>query len=132
MSFTPGKWEYKDLIAVLLTVVTIVLAFIGFIIAGAAIWGYQSLRSIAEDKAEKTSKAGFEAYLKSDVFNSLVTIALKERIISEAKGAVQDALAPVVLRSDDAPEYHDQQGALVSPDTTLGENLNRGDEEWQD
>lgn len=104
----PGAWEYKDLVSVLLTVVSIIVTFIGIIIAVGAIWGYQSLRGIAEQKAEETSRAGCDAYLSSELFNLRVDAALQSRLEFQAKEAVQNALAPVVLPSSTAPEF--QQG----------------------
>lgn len=109
-----GDWEYKDLVAVLLTVVTVALTFIGLIVAGAAIWGYQSIRSIAERKAEETSRSGVDDYLHSEHFKSGLDVAIRERLDAEAKTAVQDALAPAVVRSDQAPEYHPKEGSALS------------------
>jgi len=104
-SIRPGTWEYKDLISVLLTVVSIIVTFIGIIIAVGAIWGYQSLRGIAEQKAEETSKLGSDVYLQSDAFKVRVDAALQARLEVQAKEAVQNALGPAVLSADSAPEF---------------------------
>ncbi|RWO40242.1 MAG: hypothetical protein EOS12_25345 [Mesorhizobium sp.] len=122
----PGVWEYKDLVAVLLTTVTVVLAFIGVIVAGAAIWGYQSIKSIAEEKAEATSKAGCDDYLKSAEFREQVDQAIRQRLAAEAKEAVQDALGPAVLKADAAPEF--QEPVVADPQAGEG----KGDQKWRD
>ncbi|MBZ9906121.1 hypothetical protein FJ950_18535 [Mesorhizobium sp. B2-3-14] len=122
----PGVWEYKDLVAVLLTTVTVVLAFIGVIVAGAAIWGYQSIKSIAEEKAEATSKAGCDDYLKSPVFREQVDQAIRQRLAAEAKEAVQDALGPAVLKADDAPEFQEPVDAGAHAGNA------EGDQKWRD
>lgn len=108
VSIRPGMWEYKDLVSVLLTVVSIIVTAIGIIIAIAAIWGYQSLKGVAEQKAEEISRLNCDIYLQSDDFRARVDVALKTRLENEAKEAVQNALSPVVLASDAAPEF--QQG----------------------
>lgn len=120
----PGAWEYKDLVSVLLTVVTVVLAFIGVIVAGAAIWGYQSLKSIAEEKAVKTSQAGCDQYLKSPEFRTQIEAAIREKLEAEAKEAIQNALAPAVLQADTAPEFN----AAPAGDA----DAKKGDEAWRD
>lgn len=107
-SIQPGDWEYKDLIAVLLTVVSIIVTFIGIIVAVAAIWGYQSLKSVAEQKAEETSRLGCDVYFQSDAFRVRVDSALQTRIEFQAKEAVQNALGPAVLSADAAPEFQQE------------------------
>ena len=104
-SIAPGKWEYKDLISILLTVVSVIVTFIGIIVAVAAIWGYQSIRNVAEQKAEETSRQGCDDYLRSDVFRNAIDLALQARIELHAKEAVQNALGPAVLSADAAPEF---------------------------
>ena len=100
----PGAWEYKDLVAVLLSVVSIMVTFIGIMVAVAAIWGFQTLRTMAEQKAAETSKSWSDTYLSSDPFRVRADEAIKARIEANARDAVQDALAPVILRADAAPE----------------------------
>jgi hypothetical protein len=127
-SIVPGAWEYKDLISILLTAVTVVLAFIGFIVGGAAIWGYQSIRAIAEEKAEKISAAGCNSYLNSQDFFSKIDTAIRDRLESEAKNAVQNALAPVVLSADSSPEFQEP----IQPEENGEGGTTRGDQKWQD
>ena len=100
-----GDWEYKDLVAVLLSTLSVIVTFVGIIIAVAAIWGFQTLRNMAEEKAIETSKLGSAAYLSSDEFKASLNTAIEGAIQSAARDAVQDALTPAVLKSDVAPEH---------------------------
>lgn len=110
----PGAWEYKDLIAVLLSVVSLIVTFIGVIVAVAAIWGFQTIRGIAEQMAVETSKTGSESYLGSEAFNQRIDAALTAALEARARDAVQDALGTSILSARTAPEH---QG---------------NDEEWHD
>lgn len=110
----PGAWEYKDLIAILLSVVSLIVTFIGFIVAVAAIWGFQTLRSAAEKLAVETSKSGSEGYLNSDEFKARVDAALLTLMETRARDAVQDALGTSILSARSAPEHQGE------------------DEEWRD
>lgn len=101
----PGAWEYKDLIAILLSVVSLIVTFIGFIVAVAAIWGYQTLRSMAEKLAIETSKSGSELYLSSEAFKHRVDAAITIAMEARARDAVQDVLGTSVLGSDVGPEH---------------------------
>ena len=101
----PGDWEYKDLIAILLTVVSLIVTFIGFIVAVAAIWGFQTLRSIAEQISVETSKSGSDSYFNSEKFTQRVDAAITAAMESRARDAVQDALGASIVKSDAAPEH---------------------------
>lgn len=101
----PGAWEYKDLVAILLTVVSLIVTFIGFIVAVAAIWGFQTLRGIAEQLAVETSKSGSDSYLSSEEFKKQVDAAIAAGMESRARDAVQDALRTSIITSDAAPEH---------------------------
>lgn len=101
----PGDWEYKDLIAILLTVVSLIVTFIGFIVAVAAIWGFQTLRGIAEQLAIETSKSGSDNYLSSEKFKEQVDAAIAAGMEARARDAVQDVLGASIVRSDVAPEH---------------------------
>jgi hypothetical protein len=107
----PGAWEYKDLIAILLSVVSLIVTFIGFIVAVAAIWGYQTLRGMAEKLAVETSKTGSETYLNSEAFGQRINAALTVALELRARDAVQDALGASILTADAAPEHqgHDTE-----------------------
>ncbi|QWC55802.1 hypothetical protein F7D01_00710 [Erythrobacter sp. 3-20A1M] len=96
-----GSWEYKDLISILLTVVSVIVTFVGIIIAIAAIWGFQTLKTMAEEKAVETSKLGSEAFLKSPEFQTIINTRIQTAIEASARDAVQDALAPLIVRNDD-------------------------------
>jgi hypothetical protein len=124
----PGAWEYKDLVSILLTAVTVVLAFIGFIVAGAAIWGYQSIKAIAEERAEKISAAGCDTYLKSRDFLDQVDVAIRDRLETEAKNAVQNALSPIIVTADSSPQYQEAARTDQLPET----KDQQGDQAWRD
>ena len=101
----PGDWEYKDLIAILLTVVSLIVTFIGFIVAVAAIWGFQTLRNIAEQISVETSKSGSDSYFNSEKFTQRVDAAITAAMETRARDAVQDALGASIVTSDTAPEH---------------------------
>lgn len=130
----PG-WEYKDLVAILLSVVSIVVTFIGIIVAVAAIWGYQSIRAIAEQKAEETSRAGCDDYLKSESFQATVGAAIREQIENEVRSAFQTDLGASVLGQAPAtppPPLHPPAPAVrYGGEATNGEAGER-DELWRD
>jgi len=110
---TKGSWEYKDLVAILLTVVSVIVTFVGIIVAVAAIWGFQTIRAMAEEKAVEVSRAGSTQYLQSEEFAASVRAQVDEEMRKRAQEAVQDALAPVIVPSD-APDHP------------------AGDEQWHD
>jgi hypothetical protein len=64
----PSGWEYKDLITIILTALTALLAALAIFIGLLAIWGYASIRdasiaaaeSAAEVKAVETARATAE------------------------------------------------------------------------
>lgn len=101
----PGDWEYKDLIAILLTVVSLIVTFIGFIVAVAAIWGFQTLRGIAEQVSVEASKSGSDSYFSSEGFTQRVDAAITQVMEARARDAVQDALGASIVASDAAPEH---------------------------
>lgn len=101
----PGAWEYKDLIAILLSAVSLIVTFIGFIVAVAAIWGFQTIRGIAEQMAVETSKSGSDSYLSSEKFKESVDVAITAAMEARARDAVQDALSGSIVTADAAPEH---------------------------
>ena len=110
---TKGNWEYKDLIAILLSVVSIIVTFVGIIVAVAAIWGFQTLKAMAEEKAIEVSKTGSAKYLHSDEFAASIRAQVDVEFTKRAQEAVQDALAPVIVPAD-MPDHQ------------------AGDQPWQD
>jgi hypothetical protein len=107
-------WEYKDLIAALLTVVTIAMAFIGLAVGLAAIWGWQTISQGAARKAAEQALSQNSEHLTSDAFREQVKVLLQEHIENMTKESVQDA---VVV------EQRQEQPRDVQPSA---------DEEWQD
>jgi hypothetical protein len=101
----PGDWEYKDLIAVLLTTVSLIVTFIGVIVAVAAIWGFQTLRTIAEQISVETSQRGSDNFFQSESFTQRVDAAITTAMQARARDAVQDALGASLVKSDAAPEH---------------------------
>jgi len=110
----PGAWKYDDLVAILLTTVGVIVAFIGIIVAVGAIWGYQSIKGIAEQKAAEASHEGLNTHLNSKDFLGRMDVIIKERMESVVQAAVQTALGPSVLPTE-------------PPSPTNG-----GDTQWQD
>src|SRR5690242_8136979 len=68
--------SYSELIATLLTGVTVSLALLAMVIAVLAVWGYRAIRDEAKDlaKSSATSEAHaqVEAYLKSEHVTALM------------------------------------------------------------
>jgi hypothetical protein len=104
----PGTWEYKDLIAVLLSVVAIIVTFIGLFVAVGAIWGYQAIRGIAEHRAEEAAISSSQIHLGSEAFKADLLIAIREQMENEVRGMVQTAISG--QRSDPVAASVPQQG----------------------
>ncbi|MDX8358572.1 hypothetical protein [Sphingopyxis terrae] len=113
LNASPG-WEYKDVVANLLTVVTIVLAFIGLAVALAAIWGWQTISQGAAAKAMQAAQSKVDTYIESDVFKERLAISLREQYENMEKTKAQDAVV--------AEEQND------GPQVAVG----AGDEAWTD
>lgn len=93
-----GALEYKDLISILLTAVTVVLAVLGIGIAILAIWGYKEFMTKAESKAEeaasKIAKELVNTYLTSEEFTIRFTEAVQRLHKDEAALRVKPAGQP--------------------------------------
>lgn len=83
-------WDYKDVIAVLLTVVTVVLTFIGLVVALAAIWGWQTISQGAATEAAKASASQTDHHLQSDTFKAGLKLLIMEQMENMKKSSVQD------------------------------------------
>ena len=106
-------WEYKDVVANLLTVVTVVLTFIGLAVALAAIWGWQTISQGAASQAAKGATDRVDSYLEDEAFKSKLAILIKEQYENMQKADVQD----VVIA---------EQSVTAAPDGSTA------DEEWND
>jgi len=65
-------WTYPELITVLLTAVTVVLAVLGLGIAVIAIWGYDRIERSASAAAVTAAKSMIESHLRSDEFTGKI------------------------------------------------------------
>jgi heme/copper-type cytochrome/quinol oxidase subunit 2 len=106
-----GALEYKDLVSILLTAVTVVLAVLGIAIAILAIWGYKEFMAKAESKATESAgavaKTLVDTYLTSEEFS--IRFAQAAERLNKEKGASRVALGdkPDGKGVDDAsPQEH--------------------------
>lgn len=75
-----GQWTYTDLIATMLTVVTVILGALAVLIGLAAIWGYQTISNHAAQKAVEAARQSGQEYLDSDAFTEKVRALASEHI----------------------------------------------------
>ena len=94
-------WEYKDLISALLTVVTIILAFIGLVVGIAAVWGWQTISKGAAREAAKVSAEQTDAHLQSESFQGALKVLIAEQLEKMKKAEVQAEV--IVDPGRDAP-----------------------------
>lgn len=89
---TPPKgWEYKDLLTIILTALTALLAGLAIFIGVLAIWGYNSIRDAAERAAERAADARAERTAR--------TVA--ETVATRVAEEVATRSAPLQDRTDD-------------------------------
>jgi len=84
----PSSWDYKDVVSILLSIVTVALTVLGIIIAIAAFWSYQKITEAAEQRAEGAS----ERFLTSEAFLTRLDIHIVERLRNERQSQVQPNL----------------------------------------
>ncbi|WP_156390638.1 hypothetical protein [Caulobacter sp. Root487D2Y] len=95
-------WEYKDVIGILLTTVTVVVAGLALFLGLAAVWGYQKI----SEEASKDAIKAMQLYLRSDEFFGIVSSIVSDRM----KGDMQAILASRVITEeiDGAPPSPDE------------------------
>lgn len=106
---SPGNsWKYSDLITVLLTAISALLAVLGIIIAILALWGYRTIRQASEEQARHTARrvakqemAAFLDSLGYDAYRSAKQEKVRQRLKSEVPAY---AGRSTVSTSDFAPE----------------------------
>lgn len=113
-------WDYKDVVSVLLTVVTVVLTFIGLVVALAAIWGWQTISQGAAREAAKASASQTDDHLQSETFKAGLKLLVIEQIENMKKSSVQDDVV-VDVRGQGTPSL--DIAALADTE---------GDEVWKD
>lgn len=72
----PSSWDYKDVVTILLAIVTISLTVLGILIAIAAFISYQKIVDLAGERAETAS----EQFLVSPAFQTRVDLLISERM----------------------------------------------------
>lgn len=77
-------WSYSDLVTVILTAVTVVLAALGLGIAAIAIWGYDRIERNASDAAVNEARDMIDRHLKSARFVEQVREIVEDLPKSEA------------------------------------------------
>lgn len=90
----PGL-EYKDLVAILLTALGVMIAILALVLAAAAIWGYGQIKEEAARKAEavareispKVAREAAEEALRRDL-DGLVEVALSRREQAKSEAAM--------------------------------------------
>jgi hypothetical protein len=91
LDYPPPGWEYKDLLTVILTALTALLAGLAIFIGVLAIWGYNSIREAAERAAERVADAKAE--------NTARTVA--ETVAARVAEQVATAQGTTTARIDD-------------------------------
>ena len=97
----PTSWDYKDVVALLLGVVTAGLTVVGIIIAIAAFWSYQQITQAASERAEKASKETTDQFLSSATFQTRLDILISERMKNMRKDEIEPGLN---VTADGQPE----------------------------
>ena len=84
----PKSWDYKDVVSILLAIVTVALTILGIVIAIAAFWSYQKITDLAADRAESASKL----FLGSPTFTDRVDAIISERMENLRKDQLEKTL----------------------------------------
>lgn len=92
----PTSWDYKDVVSILLAIVTIALTVLGVIIAVAAFYSYQKLTEIASERAGEVagdvSATRTTTFLGSADFHARVDAIILERIANMRKDEIEPSL----------------------------------------
>lgn len=98
-----GSLEYKDLVSILLTAASVVLAGVGIAVALLALWGYNALAALARETSEKTAKDEITAYLETPAFQQKLTELAQQAAldISGLREGVQMDGAPAKGEKDE-------------------------------
>ncbi len=111
-------WEYKDLVSVLLTVVTVVLAFIGIVVAFAAIWGWQTISQGAARRAAEVAQGATDTHLQSEDFQAKLKVLVEEQVENIKRAAVQKQITPAVESEAQADPARGEERPGAIPDET--------------
>lgn len=93
----PDNWDYKDVVSLLLAVVTVALTVLGIIIALAALWGYQQITQAAANRAAQAS----DIYFESTTFIARLDLLISERMKNARKDEIEPSLD---VSNDGAPK----------------------------
>ena len=93
---TPANWQYADLVTVILTATTIILAAIALGIALIAVWGYKVIieqsEKVARDQADKVATDLVNEYLSREEIKNRIRALVDDRVRKEADSVVDDIL----------------------------------------
>lgn|GEM_PF-4200063 len=109
---------YAELVTILLTGVTIVLAVLAAIIAILAVWGYQSIKGEAASAADRAVKTTVEAVVAKHANDDRVKAILRKELIRVFGATVQESAAYTEAFSADIA---DAQPTKVGTDYPKGD-----------
>ncbi len=94
----PPPVTNADLVSILLTGVTLVLAILAIVIGGLAIWGYQSIKteaySVAQRAAEKAVAETITARLDEPSLQATIKKEMRRRVLELIPQAIEDMRYP--------------------------------------
>lgn len=99
----PTGWDYKDVVSILLAIVTVALTVLGIIIAIAAFWGYQKITEAAVEKAEKASAMATDTFLGSTIFQTRLELLISEQMRNIRRDQIEPSLDVSSGQEDGAP-----------------------------
>jgi HAMP domain-containing protein len=101
---SPG-WEYKDVVTLILTAVTIVLAALAIFIGLLAVWGYNSLREIAQARASDVATK-----VATTVAEKVAERTARETAASVGARSARDVLLLTDVLQDEAEALAKREG----------------------
>jgi len=81
----PTSWDYKDVVTILLSIVTVGLTMLVILVAVATLWGYQQISDHAGKRGEEASVKSAKEYLGSEDFRNDLRDAISEHRKNEAQ-----------------------------------------------
>jgi hypothetical protein len=85
----PQQPTHSELVTILLTGVTIVLAILAVFVAGLAVWGYESIKSEAGAVATRALEKTIADAVAKRVSESAITIQIREEIEKIVRSAME-------------------------------------------
>ena len=106
----PTGWEYKDLIAIVLTALAVILAALTIGIGALAIWGYTTIREAAIDAAETKADASAR-----DIAESVATRVAREALGTMGTDRTDDLTAALSRGNDERPTTESNRNSELPP-----------------